>query len=318
MYKKFFIKTIIIVFIMSLFPILLAYSLSDKHVWKSESPAIIITKHKEISDKIDSPKMLIIGGSSTLLGVNTERMSKELNYPIINLGSTVALRLDYILYDAKRNIQNNDIVILPLEYAIYYEDELSEEKLVQIWQNDKQYFNELPVVAKIKLLWNVPFYLECKVLGTYLGISTTRENRTELVYTTVNKNGDSINTLETEEKKLSIENPFFRNKYYLDNDIKNTIIDFLNYCKEKNVKVFVTYPPYYYNQKYFDGYNLKQINKINDFWKEQDVTILGQYTDFIYTDKNDFYDSQYHLNIKGREKRTEQLIKLLKPYINNN
>lgn len=104
----------------------------------------------------------------------------------------------------------------------------------------------------------------------------------------------------------------------MDTGTRETIIDFLSYCKEKNVKVFVTYPAYYYKQNYFDGYNLEQINKINQFWMEQDVTILGKYTDFIYIDKNDFYDTEYHLNIKGKEKRTEKLIEFLKPYIDNN
>lgn len=316
MYKKFFIGIMIVTFIVSMFPILLSYLLSNKNIWSNVTPAIVIDKHREIVKNINSPKILVISGSSTLFGIDSNLISKKLNYPVINLGSNLGLGLDYIFYDAKRNIQNNDIVILPLEYGIYHENRLSEARVVQIWQNDKQYFDKLLFKDKIELLWNIPFYLDAKVMGTYIGIPTRQEER--LAYTTMNDNGDSINTFETEEEKICIRQPFQLNVIYLDKKTKQTLIDFLNYCKEKNVKVFVTYPPYYYKEKYFDGYNLEQINKINNFWKEQDVTILGEYTDFIYTDKNNFYDTEYHLNIKGREKRTEKLIELLKPYINNN
>lgn len=316
MYKKFFISIIGIAVIVNIFQFLLAYLLSNENCWDDNHPTITLTKHREIARNINDSKILVIGGSSTLLGVNTELMSETLNYPVVNLGSSAGLTLDYILYDAKRSINNNDIVILPIEYGIYYNDDLSEYKVVQIWQNDKQYFNCMSFNDKLKLLYGIPLNLEIKVLSSYIGLSINRSK--DFVFIDTNKTGDSINTLETKKAAIQLKEPFNKNLIYLDDETKKTIIDFLNYCKEKNVKVFVTYPPYYYNQKHFDGYNLEQINKINDFWQDQDVTILGQYTDFIYTDKNDFYDSQYHLNIKGREKRTEKLIELLKPYINNN
>lgn len=316
MYKKFFVGTIVIVVMVSGFFIFLSYLLNSKDIWGDTYPANTLRKHEEIAKNIKVPKILIISGSNSFFGIDTEMMSRNLNYPVINLGVHAGLRLDYIFYNAEKSISNNDIVILPLEYGIYNNDELSEARLVQIWQNDKQYFDKLSFKNKIELLWNVPCILEGKVIGTYFGIPTKKENR--LAYIRINANGDSINTLETENETIKIIEPFNKNKVYLDEETKQIIIDFLNYCKEKNVKVFVTYPSYYYKQNYFDGYNLEQINKINNFWQEQDVTILGQYTDFIYTDKNDFYNTEYHLNIKGREKRTEKLIELLKPYINNN
>lgn len=316
MHKKFFIGIIIVTFIVSIFTILLSYLLSNKNIWNDSFPANVLNEHRRIAENVKSSKILMVSGSSSLFGVDTEKMSKVLNYPVINLSVHAGLGLDYILYDAEKNINNNDIVILPIEYPLYHEDRLSEPRVVQIWQNDKQYFDRMLFIDKIEFLYAIPIDLIKKLVGTYIGIPIKKEDK--LAYVAINKNGDTIYNLETEENLIKIKEPFDKNKIYLDENTRQTIIDFLNSCKEKNVKVFVTYPPYYYKQKYFDGYNLEQINKINDFWQDQDVTILGQYTDFIYTDKNDFYDSQYHLNIKGREKRTEKLIELLKPYINNN
>lgn len=316
MYKKFFIGILGIEIIISIFFVFFAYLLSSKNIWNEHHPAKILNEHRIIAESITRPKVLIIGGSSSFFGINTEKMTKLLNYPVINLGVNAGLGLDYIFFDAKKSIQDNDIVILPLEYGLYYEDNFSKIRITQIWQNDKQYFNNISIGDKIQLLYSIPFDLEKTVIEQYIGKQI--KNDISLEYMIINRNGDSVNTFKTKEKKIIIKEPFYRNKIYLDKKNKQTIIDFLNYCKEKNVKVFVTYPPYYYKQKYFDGYNLEQINKINQFWKEQDVIILGQYTDFIYTDKSDFYDTEYHLNIKGREKRTEKLIEFLKPYINNN
>lgn len=316
MYKRFFISIISVTFITSIIFILLAYFLSSRNIWGNISTAKLLSEHKEIAENIKEPKILVIAGSNALFSIDTELMSEKLDYHVVNLGVGVGLRLDYIFDDAKKSIKNNDIVILPLEYGIYYNDMFSEGRIIQIWQNDKEYFDKISFVEKIRLLYSIPFNIEGKVLGIYMGMKEKQD--IPLEYNSINKNGDSVNTLETKEKVVNIKEPFNERIIYLDTKTKETIIDFLNYCKEKNVKVFITYPSYYYKQKYFDGYNLEQINKINNFWQEQDVTILGQYTDFIYTDKNDFYDTEYHLNIKGREKRTEKLIELLIPYINNN
>lgn len=309
MYKKFFIGIISIVIIVNICFILFAYLLSGKNLWNDITPVSILIKHRQISESIQEPKILFIGGSSTYHGVNTELVSKKIGYPTINLGVAVGFRLDYIFYDAKKSIQNNDIVILPLEYVLYFNDDFSIDRIIQIWQ-DEQYFYKMSFLDRINIMYRIPFIFEGKALEAYfIGYD---EN---LI---IGNTGDKIDNIGTKEKKILLKKPFNNKIIYLDDETRKVIIDFLNYCKEKNVKVFITYPPYYYNQKYFDGYDLEQINKINQFWQEQDVTILGQYTDFIYTDKNDFYDTEYHLNIKGREKRTEKLIELLKPYINNN
>lgn len=321
MYRKFFISILFVVFIISLSQILISYILSGKIITRED---VILNEHRQIAQNIKVPKILIISGSSTFYGVDTERMSKKLNYPVINFGVSVGLRLDYLFYDAKRSIQDNDIVILPLEYDLYYENEYSESRVLEIW-NDKQYFEKQSFIDKVKFLYFIPLKLEFKIMGMYMNILDKDEIIASIMnkeykqpIDIMNKNGDRIEHIETKEDLITLRKPFIREKVYLDENTKNSIIDFLNYCKEKNVKVFVTYPPYFYNRNYFDGYDLEQINKINDFWQEHDVIILGQYTDFIYTDKNDFYNSFYHLNIKGREKRTEKLIELLRPYINNN
>lgn len=317
MYKKFFLGMLFTAFIVSIFFILVAYFLSNKNVWGDVSSASIVNKHREIAENIDTPKILFIGGSSVRFGINTKLVSRDLNYSAINLGSSVGLRLDYIFYDAKKSIQNNDIVILPLEYVSYHEDKLSATRIVQIWQSDKQYFDKMLFKDKMELLYSIPIDKEIKVIGTNIGIPIKKEDN-NVAGMILNENGDCINISETKYEKINVKDPFDESKTYLDENTKNSIIDFLNYCKVKNVKVFVTYPPYYYKQNYFEEYNLEQINKINDFWRKQNVIILGEYTDFIYTDRKIFYDNEYHLNSKGQEKNTEKLIELLKPYINNN
>lgn len=304
MYKRFFVSIVSISCLISIFFILIAYLFSGS---LSNPTSRIVDEHKKIAQNIKTSKVLVISGSNTLLGINTELMSKKLNYPVINFGSNAGLRLDYIFYDAKKSIRDNDIVILPLEYGIYREDKLSNNRIIQIC-NDKEYLNELTLIDRLSFLYAVPFIIELKAICAF---------KDDLNYENTNEHGDIINKVGT-KNTIYLKEPFRKEYTYMDTGTRETIIDFLSYCKEKNVKVFVTYPAYYYKQNYFDGYNLEQINKINQFWMEQDVTILGKYTDFIYTDKNDFYDTEYHLNIKGKEKRTEKLIELLKPYIDNN
>lgn len=53
------------------------------------------------------------------------------------------------------------------------------------------------------------------------------------------------------------------------------------------------------------------IDEITQFWiQRRDVVLLSTFIDNIY-DVNDFYDGNYHMNDRGRIKRTSQLIKEL-------
>lgn len=274
---------------------------------------------KQYAESINSQKLLIISGSSTLFGVSAETIEHECKIPTVNMGSHAGLGLKYILYNAKKVINEGDIVLLPLEYDEYKEVErYGEEYLNYISDRDSEYFINKNAFEKME------FILSMNPIDILYGVKAKIRPDSQIINgydrKYLNRNGDMTNN--SIEKKLNdnilwkqMPKFEFGNQEYPSKESKQCLEDFLAFCKEKNVKVFVTYPAYLYHAKSFEGQDLKAINEINEFWKQQNnVVVLGTYKEFLY-DVSDFYDTIYHLNNVGKEKRTKQLINYLIPFI---
>ena len=77
-------------------------------------------KYKEYRmSKLDAPRLIIVGGSNVLFGINTEEVEKSTGYKVINFGVHAGMDFDYIYYRLKKNIHKGDIVVMPLEYSYY-------------------------------------------------------------------------------------------------------------------------------------------------------------------------------------------------------
>lgn len=105
---------------------------------------------------------------------------------------------------------------------------------------------------------------------------------------------------------------FSRNEIYPTKDAREIIDDFLDYCRKKNCKIIVSFPAYYISSNSFKGNDLRAVQEITDYWNSQaGVSLLSPYSENLY-DKGDFYDGNYHMNDRGRDKRTKQIIRELK------
>lgn len=280
--------------------------------------------HHNILEKnnINKSKLLVIGGSSVLFGIDNREISDHIKIPTYNMGSSAGLGLNYLLYDAKKEINDNDIVLLQLEYPVYDKTyDYNVQQISVIWDTyDKDYLEELNLKDKVKLIYGISSRLFFEKLKTVLlgrknidqGIEDSKWiDEYGMIQSNTVENSDKEKLLKLMEKKV------FNNGEVLDEYKQENIKDFLSYCRSKNVKVYVTFPPYLYNKKYFDEEDERKIQKIKDFWESNNVKVIDDYTDTLY-DIEDFCNSVYHLNTNGREKHTKMLIEKLKLYINNN
>src|SRR5689334_19595590 len=68
---------------------------------------------------IQKPKLLLVGGSATLFGVQAELIEKTLHYPTVNLGTHASLGLPYMCHLTKQAAKPGDTVVLAFEYNTY-------------------------------------------------------------------------------------------------------------------------------------------------------------------------------------------------------
>lgn len=72
-------------------------------------------KHDRLRDA-PSPRIIFVGGSNLLFGLDSELFEEKTNYHPVNLGLIGGLRLNFMLSEALENAETGDLIILALEY----------------------------------------------------------------------------------------------------------------------------------------------------------------------------------------------------------
>ena len=133
---------------------------------------------------------------------------------------------------------------------------------------------------------------------------------------TLNKNGDETfksgvknNVINTNFDPFHLQNNFFKTKAL------NLILDFSKWCKTNNIRLFMTYPNTISNKNYFDDKYVKYFNMLEKFYNDNEINVISEPHLSMYS-KEFFYDTQYHMNIKGSKIRTIKMISDLKKHCN--
>ena len=263
--------------------------------------------------KIDRPKIVFVSGSNTLFGVDTSMVEHELDIPTVNMGVHAALNR-YILERTKKSLKTGDIVIMPLEYDFYYDKCFGGEYASYIMMYDAYYFRKQDLEYKLKFIASVSPSELIEYAIRKIKPATEHESGYSSKY--LNSNGDMTNNkYEKKDDKVLIAKtrgcPFKVMNEVPTAEAQLELKDFIGYCKENGIRVYATWPSYLSTAQRFTNEEIVVIKKIEKFYNDNGVDLLGEYSDFLYQ-PNDMYDTGYHMNDRGKAKRTNQLIELIK------
>lgn len=271
-------------------------------------------KKDAYANSIAGKKIMFISGSNTLFGVDTEKIEKEFGIPTVNYGTHGGLSY-YTLHRAKKHLHSGDIAILPLEYAfyIYHKDDSEIEFINYILGYDPTFFNNYSLKSKL-------LFISHSNTKELLKMSTKKfypESPSNSPYDAkhLNSNGDmtyySAKQQKTNDQMLTLISDKVFGEPPLTPDSKEELANFINFCHENNITLYVAWPNYLWKKKAFSGDDLEGVRTIEKFYRENHVEILGDYTDCLYG-AGLFYDTRYHLNAEGKRIHTEYLINLLR------
>lgn len=279
-------------------------------IYKSPEPWIynVLTKKEQQAQKIQTPKILITGGSNVVFGVRSADIQKSLGVASVNIGANAGLEIDYILARAKRVLKSGDTVILPLEYEHFVKsDNLNQLRIAYILAYDKEYFHTLSFVEQLKYLYSIS-------LDEFI-MSLFKSNK-EINYDskTIDTNGDET----ANNNQAKIESFIHRKSHqqtvhlkpFEDSFGSRAIVNFALWCKKNNIKCYVSFA----STIDFEIYHTKEYQQYFDrlvaYFRANNVDILGHPNDFLF-DVKYFYDTNYHLNDKGMSIRTQKIIQML-------
>ncbi|MES1990293.1 MAG: hypothetical protein V4441_04990 [Pseudomonadota bacterium] len=292
---------------------------------------LIVIKRYEAA-ALPSPKIIFVGGSSTLFNVDAARMSHELNVPVMNAGLHAGLRLDRILEEASRLAQHGDNVILTLEQPYYAcnNGQWTDWQLDNTLAWDHSDFDRLSFMTRVGIVFNSGSpSLAVDILTNYVRTVINPERML-----------DRLDSLAPDDEIFSRylsgvkrTKSFVYSAYNIDDHgmiemnegahfegmaIASSLPDgicaaqaqvlatFIAAMKARSVKVSLAYVPYL-----IEG-------EVDESWRKADasfradvaalnVPLIGAREDG-FMDRAKFYNTQLHLNTNGRKVYTDNLI----------
>ena len=271
--------------------------------------------HKKLqrAASIQKPKLLLVGGSATLFGVQAELIEQTLNYPTVNMGTHAGLGVDYMLHLAKQAAKPGDTVLLAFEYNTYSFGVVRRDGIFvdYILSRDAEYFRSLPFTAQF----------EISMMTTWPRLRRGLKNRfkpekptplTPIYHPShLNMYGDQLNNEATNRPAHT------PSRYGLDGVLAfdllqsmpalETITEFVSWARANQVRVFATYPNIMENPAYRTGRAKRALRRIQDAYAELQVPIIGSFEESLRP-PSAFLDTYYHLTREGARERTERLI----------
>lgn len=271
-----------------------------------------LEKKEKISAGIQKPKLVFAAGSSTLFGVSAENLEKNLNTPTLNFGVIAWLQTDYLLHRVKKVLNPGDTIILPLEYRHYGDinSYIEDAKIFYVLTHDRSYFmSHIPFFEKIQWIYRVdPLTILQSLIDQFKFIFATG-GKDGYHVENLNEYGDEISNIGAHLQSASAVS-FPQDPTLKITDGLLAIKEFSDWCRERNIHLYITFPNVCYHSCFEDPGFQRYILQLKSYFRENDIKVIGEPRDSFY-DLPYFYDTHYHLNQKGVKLRTEQLTRLI-------
>jgi hypothetical protein len=271
------------------------------------------------------PRVILVGGSNLLMGMESEELEKELSpYHAVNMSLTVSMGAELQIHDIEREIESGDVIVVSLEYENVAGPSFDQVTGVYALESIEHHPGSIAALTGSQLRT-----LVSGSLLEYSGI-VLRQSRFHL------KNlWNPVRKLAFAEEQVRFnnygdavfqrnENPKFNRRFVGLPEQLNAVnlsrtVELLNgladRCKSRGASCYFSYPPYPESTfKKNSGY-LKQLETALKAGIK--MPILGTPGEMVMPDAF-FWDTQYHLLKDGPRIRTQRLINQLKPFLKTN
>lgn len=268
--------------------------------------AALPDKH-QLLNSINDAKIIILGGSNVSFGLDSKVIENQLSMPIVNMGVHAGIGLEYMVNDIKPFVKKGDLVVLIPEYEHFYTDDFyGEMELVQmVFEIEPQSKNLLNSKQWTHLLKYLPTYSAKKIKNFIPALFNKKVEQIDIYHRkSFNAYGDAYL-----HWTLPDQNYLHAPKSNHIENVNNEVIIFLKEFKlytEKNGARLLIFPPVIDKTSFNNKINI--ITKIAKELKNNDIAFECEPRSFCYSDSL-FFNSYYHLNKLGVDKRTLQLLK---------
>ena len=291
-FTKFLLKCVLMVGIAILAMLVILPEYADSY------SASVLYKMKRL-ETTAGPKIVLIGNSNLVYGINSEMLEKEFGMPVVNMGFHGACGNAFHEEMAKANISPGDIYII---CHTHYCDDVYQNPVI-VWtaiENHVSLYKLIRIEDIPTMVSSFPAYFK-----NCLALYTERVNQSGKVETdimeTFNEYGDirgerpngnykcTENIVPSKIDDASIDRINALNEYINQNGATLLIAGYPILKCERTAKA-----------SEFNEFQRKLRSKV-------DCPVISDFRDYMYDDDY-FWDSTYHLSTEGAQMRTTQLI----------
>ena len=277
-----------------------------KDVYQSSYQSLIQDKFRILMET-DSPKIIMVSGSSSAFGLNQKMLEEASGYKVANLGLHAGFGHLFISELAKANINEGDIVLLGYEYGWHSENGFNDLGTDLIMSG---------IDDNIEMYKYIPARKWCTILG-YLFTYAENKNAPH----TSASGQYSREAFDPKTGQMTFERNYnmeWSKEMYGTLDISDVMIsdesisyltEYKEYVESKGASIYFVAPPIIIDSVVCD---------YNEFYKLKELEEAEIGIEYISDPVQYFYPSEwmsnamYHCNSVGEDVRTEMLIEDLR------
>lgn len=251
-------------------------------------------------------RIVIIGGSDALFGIDAEQLQRDLNRPVVNYATHAALRIEYLLDRAMRVLRPGDVAVLDLAYGMWGDDQgtFGEYEFAYFSSYDKLYYARMGAVRAVKALYSVPLADYPASLGRWWTYRAGKNVHWARMYdvATLGRQGDL--RLKVPGSLIGAENLGPISAY--EGPTAQAVRSFARWARANHIRVMYTWPPLAKATPETMAQVYATPAWLTTLFDRESITMLDRPEDNFFPIAW-FYDTDKHLNSSGRRVHTEAL-----------
>ena len=292
--------------------------ISDRPVPNAIFAQSIIERKMEAAEKPGKVlKTLVVGGSNVAFGIDTVRMSRTIGEEFVNFGCIAGIGPEIILSALRPSLSEGDRILFCWEYGLYSFKRRDQNitYLNLLFGPQREIYENYPFLDQVVLSLRLPFSHLRDSLMTHLNpYADPMIYKCSWDFDAGGNVRSNAGVVTSEEELLKKSLDALCTELIVSSEARNTIMDFLGYCRAMNVEVLASWPNLFAHPSYLKNQIPREnIQRIREFWEDLSVPVIGKAEDSMLGSEF-FHDTYYHLNTKGVKKRTDLLIEELKPW----
>ena len=293
--------------------VIIALQLEKGHpdnVWVKDAYSL---KTRAITSTDASPKILIVGGSASMFGVDSSLLAEQFGTPVINFAVNAGIGTYALPALADPHISKGDVVLMPLEYRLLLWDGIPSYVTLSWVLEHPESLRRWRLKSLFSGLWQLPLK---RALASYDSSDLTVDSEFPYGAHRLNSHGDQTFTHASErsEQQLAVVEAL-EPESYAENLINSKIglqewQFWWRQWRERGACLLVVPPPMLAHISYFVGESKLFFDSVPHRVRHRGVAYKGQ-PQMTFFPASAMFDTSYHLTAEARQQYTQWIIEVL-------